>query len=476
MVKIPHRAGLPLVLGGVLTLCVALHVQLSVAAAGAVPAPVEFMPSGHAREPLVATKSEQPTTLQHAGDAAPSRMVAAPDSARSTLSVALISNSGQRLTFGRLLLIRAERVILESEFDEQGLVDVQGLDAGCYGLAIAADSLPAGWLDDRGTSTSRSTGASLPILPGDVRVLQLVEMDGIASKSVELVLQAGATLAGRILDSEGQGLQAPQLISVFFAPGDAGGRVETTTSLQGGYFELHGLPASRTLIGAVRNHSTGEFSLPVDVQLFAGQTSHTELHLRSQAARLRGRVQDADGEAVADVRVRARCMGMSVGSARTNAQGEFEMGNLPCVPLQVEVHPRERVVSAGRSHDSPRRVKRTFGAIEVTPDEAEVRDVGVLVVEAPDLFMIHGRVIGLSAAELIGSRASARWKSDRRKQTSRMPMSLPIDKDGRFTFVCETPAQDVHIRVTTTDERGAESTEHPTAGTTLERTYAPRKN
>jgi hypothetical protein len=475
MVKIPRRTGLPLVLGGVLTLCVALLVQLFAAGTQPAPAPLEFVPSGHTRDALVAIESEQPTTLQHAGDAAPSRMAAALDTARSTLSVALTSNSGQRLTFGRLLLIRAESVILECEFDEQGLVDVKGLDAGCYGLAIAADSIPAGWLDDRGASTSRSSGASLPILRGGVRVLQLVEMDGIASKSVEIVLQTGATLAGRIFDSEGNGIQAPQLISLFFAPGDAGGRVETTTTLEGGYFELRGLPASHVRIGAVRSHSTGEVSLPVDVQLFAGETSHTELHLSSQSAHLRGRVQNAYGEALSGVRVRARLQGLSVGSARTNEQGEFDMGGLPCVPLQVEVHPCERVAHPGRSRGRQRRVKRTFGAIEATPNKVENHDVGVLVVEEPETFMIHGRVIGLSAAELIGARASAHWKGDRRNQTSRTPVNLPIDKDGRFTFVCETPAQDVDIRVTATDERRAESREHPTAGTTLERTYAPQK-
>lgn len=475
MVKLPHRAGLPLVLGGVLALCVALLVQLSVAGTQPAQAPVEAAPSGHSGEPLAAIKTEQPTTLQLPGHAASSRVVAASDIARSTLSVALTSSSGQRLTFGRLLLVRAERVILESEFDEQGVVDVEGLDAGCYGLAIAGDSLPDGWIDDRVASTNCSKGVSLPILSGGVRVLQLVELDGMTSKSVKIVLQAEATLSGRILDSEGQGIETPQLISLFFAAGDAGGRVETTTTLPGGYFELRGLPASQVQIGAVRSRSTGELSLPVDVQLFAGQTSHTELHLRSQSARLRGHVQNAYGEAVPGVRVRARFNGLSVGSARTNEQGEFDMGGLPCVPLQVEVHPSERVAHPGRSHDGQRRVKRSFGAIEVTPNELEIRDVGVLVVEEPDLFMVHGRVVGLSAEELLGASASAHWKSDRRNQASGMPMSLPIDKDGRFTFVCETPAQDVDIRVTTTNERGAESTEHPTAGTTLERAYAPRK-
>ena len=377
----------------------------------------------------------------------------------SALTVRLASSSGRALAFGRLSLTRDEALVCEADFDSAGTLRLVGLQRGCYELALAADSIPAGWLDEWGARTCELDGRAAPTRVQGRSVLARVELDGRADRECELRLMASATLCGRVCTSAGEGV--PDLaLALFLAPAEVEGRVVRTTSGPDGRFEWSGLPAGRACLAALHDPASGEACAPREVELLAAGTTRCELRLAAAAGRQAGRVVDLAGAPVAGVRVRATVEGLSLAAARTDERGRFELAGLPPRALTIEVHPLECVP---RGRQGLRTLSRRLDAPTVTPALAD-SDSGepvVLVVERAPCFTLEGRILGLDPHELRAARATAQPLRPGTRTPEGLCLSLAVDEHGGFVFLCEPSSRAFLIRVEHADGRRAESLEQP---------------
>lgn len=281
---------------------------------------------------------------------------------------------------GTLILTRGSR--LTGRVIDRDEVPVAGAELTAW-TDLGRTPPPSATSDDDG----RFTFTGLPV---NVRVdltvraagYALTEVDGVEAgdEALEIVLEAAARLAGRVLGDDGAPI-AHAAVRVARRPAGTDPSRHAVTDAEGA-FVLDDLGPGEATVGAT---AEGYLSGPeLVIELAAGgELGGVELRLR-RGSTLRGRVRSADGEPVANARVESapHVQGQS------DAQGRYRL---------TGVEPGEQVVTVDHP-DFRRRAER----IEVRPG-ANTFDVFL----DPGLG-VSGRVIGEDGAPLAGARLALR--------------------------------------------------------------------
>lgn len=218
---------------------------------------------------------------------------------------------------------------------------------------------------------------------------------GEALRGVDLMMSAGAALAGRIVDAAGR----PQAnVSVAAIQVEPGGRlvpgVDTSRTTAAGEFQVQSLPPGEYVI--VANASTRSaagttidsmtyFPGVLDIRKADAITVKSGEHVsgldfKNPAARtvtISGVVVDAGNRPVvgADIELRAEWMlfGGVKATARTDAEGRFELG--PVAPSVYKVAVGDTLVSITADQDLPGVVLRVQAYVTPAPPAFEVASV-----------------------------------------------------------------------------------------------------
>jgi hypothetical protein len=157
---------------------------------------------------------------------------------------------------------------------------------------------------------------------------------GAELHGIEIVMDQGAEVAGRVVDSAGRPVAGARVVGRAELDGDDGGGpdapIHATTGQDGG-FRLSALPPGRLVLQAeVAGHAPSP-AVAVTVSEEPGaRRADVVLRLAAPAA-VSGRVVDAQGAAIAGATVRAlRAMSqLALPEATADAQGRFQMSMSP---------------------------------------------------------------------------------------------------------------------------------------------------
>ena len=189
------------------------------------------------------------------------------------------------------------------------------------------------------------TFATDELAPGEH--LLLARADGLApsvssftstaNKAARLVVRlgAGATLTGSVVDEAGQPVLA-LIHAQLTLPGELDASIAALQPLRqlcefrvgspAGSYRLEHLPAAYLLLQA---NSPGKVAFSQLLQLQEGEVRRCDLVLRA-GGEIRGRIEDADGEPLANWNIDARTTRRAhVGFARSAADGTFALQGLP---------------------------------------------------------------------------------------------------------------------------------------------------
>lgn len=184
--------------------------------------------------------------------------------------------------------------------------------------------------------------------------LPLVHTDGLElepgeHRQLTIQMQLGATLAGRILDDQGVGIEGAALTAGSGAQLDLQAQREMryATSSEDGNFRISGIAPGELKLSA----TAGEFlqGKPLELVVAAGEVREGLEVILERGAEVRGRVVDVEGAAVVGAAVElsfdpAAMNGMNAanastgatGSATTGADGSFRIRGLGLGPFQLE--------------------------------------------------------------------------------------------------------------------------------------------
>lgn len=234
-----------------------------------------------------------------------------------------------------------------------------------------------------------------------------VEVAAHLTVPMRIVLEAGGTLRGRVVDGQGAPAAAAEV--------EVGGWQDLahyrTSAAVDGTFELSGLPTGDIVLAA-RHDVAGRAELPV--RTVGGQVTECEVRL-SRGLEVRGRVADPQGAPVASAVV----MGVAAGdgpqwhSRVASAQdGSFVLTNCPeGRPFQLEVQAQgfEPFVRGGITPGSP---------LDVTLQRSAVAAATV---------RLRGVVLGPDGAPVGGARVMANGKAPPSRERT-----TATDAAGRF--------------------------------------------
>lgn len=168
--------------------------------------------------------------------------------------------------------------------------------------------------------------------------------------SLKIVLQAGCTIAGRVVDEDGKPIPKAT-VYLQARVGRYGATVggQQTTDDQGKY-ALLALPPGLNYTVVARSNDHGQTQLSVEMDDAPGtQVEADDIALRVANLSLSGIVVDGDGKAAAGARVYAYGDGQSHRQANTDKEGKFTIKKLCEGQLHVNANAKN-----GKSHGSTR--------------------------------------------------------------------------------------------------------------------------
>lgn len=196
---------------------------------------------------------------------------------------------------------RAQRSWGWGQSEKDGTFELKGLVAGTY--SVQADS------------------AKHPEPEEPTKV----ELAAGEQKEIELVLDAGGTIEGAVVDENGKPVSGADIRAV----GKTWGFWRNQAmSKDDGSFEVEGVPPGEVRVEASRGWrdtlrapgKTDDDTQGEKVQVVAGQTVTVNLVVESQSGQITGKVLDADGEPVGDAYVSAQRESDAAGAQRGNAR------------------------------------------------------------------------------------------------------------------------------------------------------------
>ena len=428
-----------------------------------------FAISFQRRSPDELEPSPTPVPIAHESKPSDSRLplAAAPRIERSTapeaqlgglhLGTARVNSRPNGRIHGRVLAssnapVGGVQVVLyrgqqrrEALAQPDGRFQFLGLERGQYRLFVDEASLPeeflAPWLQGR---ASAYTGTATGIHGTSVRLSKDDEL------SVDLRVFESSFVRGSVGGPQGEPIPAA-LVSM---RSSSGVHLTARTSDQG-FFEIDGVYPGNYLVQVHPDPDAfeyaGEAPLPIRFEIGAGETRQLpSLNFGAKGRVVRGRVVDSLGQGVAGVMLEAKptenLLDPSTWRAVTDARGNFRLGRMPSIMVQVELTGPESIAA------TPTKVR----VIELYGGE-DVLDLGDWPVQVAQAYRVRGRVVvDANWARSEGlDRYSLELRVDGSTQRGERESPHWIDpSSGEFDWSCATPHASTTLIVTLASDGG----------------------
>jgi hypothetical protein len=356
----------------------------------------------------------------------------------------------------------------------EGSFRLERVAPGDYDVVIVPSSLPSGVEPPFDQRTRASREYQAQVGPGYFATAVLVAAS-TERHEVRLQVWRPTRVVGRVLSSEAQPVGGAVVTLQSVAPGLRRLSFDAKTGLDGAYEHLAVLPGPYR-VSVYAGETAEEFRrlarpVPLDfeVRRDATETAVPTLYLGGDVDVV-GRVLNVEGEPYADGLVMCHANAPVVGAApphdwlsesqraRTDAEGRFRLVGMPRARFKLVIEPEGYL--PGRLPGENRLVDHGPQRDLDLSAAARVVDVGTMTVDVSRPFRVGGAVNGDAVAAKDWSRyvvvvepvPGFVYRRPARGRPEPSIQRVPLDANGRFEWLCETPYPEVDIRLSRVDQ------------------------